>query len=159
MTKEIHMNTGDDKVRDQTLAIARSYMMLLKDRRFDEWIELWADDGTCEFPYAPEDRRLLQGKKPIYDYMTAYPEVMAIDSVADMRVHPMLNPEIAVVELAITGRALKTGRPYNQRYVIFIEAQRGKIWRYREYWNSSISTEAFGGVDPMQSKTDGARAT
>jgi ketosteroid isomerase-like protein len=153
------MSTTGNEVRDRTLAIARSYMMLLKDRRFDEWIELWADDGTCEFPYAPEDRRLLQGKKAIFAYMTSYPEVMAIDSVADMRVHPMLDPEIAVVELAINGRALATGRPYNQRYVIFFETKDGRIWRYREYWNSLISTEAFGGVDPWESKAEGAKAT
>ena len=151
------MATQDDKVREQTLGMARSYMVLLKDRRFDEWIELWADDGTCEFPYAPEGRRLLEGKQAIYAYMTSYPDVMAIDSVAEMRVHTMLNPEIAAVELAINGRALATGRPYNQRYVIFIEARGGKIWRYREYWNSLVAIEAFGGVDPWESKAEGAK--
>lgn len=151
------MRTPEEQVREQTLALARSYMMLLKDRRFDEWIQLWADDGICEFPYAPEGRRLLEGKKAIYTYMASYPEVMAIDSVAEMRVHPMLNPEVAAVELAINGRALTTGRPYNQRYVIFVEAKGGKIWRYREYWNSLVSIEAFGGIDPWQSKTEGAK--
>jgi len=152
------MNSGEDKVREQTLGIARSYMMLLKDRRFDEWIELWAEDGICEFPYAPEGRRLLEGKKAIYAYMTSYPEVMAIDSVAELRVHPMLNPEVAAVELAIKGRALTTGRPYNQRYVIFIETKGGRIWRYREYWNSLVSIEAFGGVDPWQSLPGSGKA-
>ena len=152
------MSPQDDKVRERTLELARSYMMLLKDRRFEEWAELWADDGTCEFPYAPEGRRLLEGKKAIYAYMTSYPDVMAIDSVAEMRVHPMLDPEVAAVELAINGRALTTGRPYNQRYVIFIEARGGKIRRYREYWNSLISIEAFGGVDPWQSKGQRAKA-
>lgn len=151
------MSAQDDKVREQTLALARSYMTLLKDRRFDEWIELWADDGICEFPYALEGRRLLEGKQDIYAYMTSYPELMAIDSVAEMRVHSMLDPEIAAVELAINGRALATGRPYNQRYVIFIEAKGGRIWRYREYWNSLISIEAFGGVDPWQAKAEGAK--
>ena len=152
------MSPQDDKVRERTLELARSYMMLLKDRRFEEWAELWADDGICEFPYAPEGRRLLEGKKAIYAYMTSYPDVMAIDSVAEMRVHPMLDPEVAAVELAINGRALTTGRPYNQRYVIFIEARGGKIRRYREYWNSLISIEAFGGVDPWQSKGESAKA-
>jgi len=152
------MSPQDDKVRERTLELARSYMMLLKDRRFAEWAELWADDGVCEFPYAPEGRRLLEGKKAIYAYMTSYPDVMAIDSVAEMRVHPMLDPEVAAVELAINGRALTTGRPYNQRYVIFIEARGGKIRRYREYWNSLISIEAFGGVDPWQSQGESAKA-
>jgi uncharacterized protein len=142
------MVTHDEQVREQTLKLLSSYQTLIVQRRFDDWIELWADDGVCEFPYAPEGRpRLLQGKKEIYAYMTAYPERIAIDSVAEMRIHPMLNPEAVVAELAINGRALTTGRPYNQRYVIVVEAKDGKVWRYREYWNPLISIEAFGGLD------------
>jgi ketosteroid isomerase-like protein len=147
------MATQDDKLREQTLALVQSYQTLIAQRRFDEWIELWAEDGSCEFPYAPEGRpQLLQGKKAIYDYMKAYPDRIAIDSVAEMRVHPMLNPEVVAVELAIKGRALHTGRPYNQRCVIVVEAKNGKIWRYREYWNPLISIEAFGGLDAWLSE-------
>jgi len=142
------MGTPDDAMREQTLALAQRYMTLLKDQRFDEWIELWAEDGICEFPYAAEGRpRALQGKDAIYAYMTEYPKAMAIDSVAEMRVHPMLNPEMVIVELAINGRALTTGRPYNQRYVIFVEARNGKIRGYREYWDALVGLEAFG-ADP-----------
>jgi ketosteroid isomerase-like protein len=142
------MATHEDEVRKRTLELVQSYRTLIMQRRFDQWIELWADDGTCEFPYAPEGRpRLLQGKEQIYDYMTAYPDRIAIDSVVDMRIHPMQNPEVVAAELAIKGRALTTGRPYNQRYVIVVEARDGRIWRYREYWNPLVSIEAFGGLD------------
>ena len=103
------MPTHDDEVRKRTLELVQSYQTLITQRRFGEWIELWADDGSCEFPYAPEGRpRLLQGKKEIYDYTTAYPDRIAIDSVAEMRVHPGLSPEVVVAELAINGRALST---------------------------------------------------
>ena len=142
------MVTNSDELRAQTLKLLQSHQALLVERRFDEWIELWAENGTCEFPYAPDGRpRLLQGRKAILAYMRGYPEWIAIDSIAEMRVHPMQDPRLAAVEMAIKGRALSTGRPYNQRYVIVVEARNGKIWRYREYWNPLITLQAFGELD------------
>jgi len=140
--------TDETGVREQTLQLAHSYQSLLSQQRFDEWIELWAEDGTCEFPFAHESRRrVYQGKREILAYMAATPGRIAIDALAEMRVHPMLDPEVAAVEFAINGRVLTTGRPYNQRYVAFLEAKNGKIWRYREYWNPVVSMEAYGGLD------------
>ena len=140
--------TQDVPVREQTLALVQSYQTLIAQRCFDQWIELWAEDGTCEFPYALEGRpRLLQGKDAIYRYMTTYADGIVIDAVEEMRIHPMLDPEMAAVELATAGRVLPSGRPYNQRYVVIFEAKNGKIWRYREYWNPLVSLEAYGGLD------------
>ena len=142
------MATDETGVREQTLQLAHSYQSLLSQQRFDEWIELWAEDGTCEFPFAHESRRrVYQGKREILAYMAATPGRIAIDALAEMRVHPMLDPEVAAVEFAISGRVLTTGRPYNQRYVAFLEAKDGKIWRYREYWNPLVSVEAHGGLE------------
>jgi ketosteroid isomerase-like protein len=143
---------SDDEVRERTLKLLQSYQSLLFERRFDEWIQLWADDATCEFPFAPEGPlRVFEGKEAILAHMSAYPEKIAIDSIEQMRIHPMLDPEIAAAELAIKGHAVATGRPYNQRYVIVVETRNGKIWRYREYWNPLISLEAFGDLKPRVS--------
>ena len=142
------MATDETGVREQTLQLAQSYQSLLSRQRFDEWIELWAEDGTCGFPFAHESRRrVYQGKREILAYMAATPGRIAIDALAEMRVHPMLDPEVAAVEFAVSGRVLTTGRPYNQRYVAFLEAKDGKIWRYREYWNPLVSVEAHGGLE------------
>ena len=47
------MTTPDDQaIRDQTVALMQAYQTLITEQRFDEWIELWADDGVCEFPFA-----------------------------------------------------------------------------------------------------------
>ena len=142
------MATDETGVREQTLQLAQSYQSLLSRQRFDEWIELWAEDGTCGFPFAHESRRrVYQGKREILAYMAATQGRIAIDAVTEMRVHPMLDPEVAAVEFAVSGRVLTTGRPYNQRYVAFLEAKDGKIWRYREYWNPLVSVEAHGGLE------------
>lgn len=37
-----------------------------------------------------------------------------------------------------------TGRRYQQEYVMRLEAQDGKIVRYREYWNPIPALEAWG---------------
>jgi uncharacterized protein len=142
------MATHDDEVRAQTLKLAESYQALLMQQRWDEWIELWADDGICELPYSPQGGpRLLQGKDAILAHMSSYPGKMAIDEVTDARVYPMLDPEIAAIEFAIKGRALTTGRPYNQRYVVMVETRTARIWRYREYSNPEVFVEAFGTSD------------
>jgi uncharacterized protein len=75
-------------------------------QRLDEWIELWAEDGICEFSYAVQGRpQVLQGKAAIYDYnVVAYSGKISIDSIAEMRVHPMLDPEGAAVQVAINGQ-------------------------------------------------------
>jgi hypothetical protein len=71
---------------------------------FLQW-GLRPDDGICEFPFGPESRKLAyKGKDEIYRYMTSYPEKMSIDSVTEMQIHLMLNPEQLVVELKISGR-------------------------------------------------------
>jgi hypothetical protein len=141
---ESAMSMNADDVRKNTLELVQSYQRLISQQRFDEWIELWAEDGTCEFPFAAEGvQRVYAGKAEILAYMAATAGKIAIDSIAHFRVHAMLDPEVAAVELAINGRAVATGRPYNQRYVAFVEVKNGKIWRYREYWNPLIALEAF----------------
>ncbi len=136
--------TDDESARQTTLTLMQKYQTLLTEARFDEWIELWADDGVCEFPFAsPERPRFLQGKEQILAYMTDYPSRISIDGVDELRVHPALDPNVVVVEMTIRGRAIETNKTYNQQYVIVAEAHDGKLAHYREYWNPLVSAEAL----------------
>jgi ketosteroid isomerase-like protein len=136
--------TDDESIRLETLTLMQQYQRLLTEARFGEWIELWADDGVCEFPFASPGRpRLLQGKEQILAYMTAYPSRIFIEGVDKLRVHPALDPNVVVVEMTIKGRAVETDKPYNQQYVIVAETRDGKLTHYREYWNPLVSAEAL----------------
>jgi ketosteroid isomerase-like protein len=136
--------TDDDGIRLETLTLMQQYQRLLTEARFGEWIELWADDGVCEFPFASPGRpRLLQGKEQILAYMTAYPSRIFIEGVDKLRVHPALDPNVVVVEMTIKGRVVETEKPYNQQYVIVAETRDGKLTHYREYWNPLVSAEAL----------------
>jgi hypothetical protein len=139
------MNSNDDERRAATLKLMGDYQTLIGQRRFDEWIELWAEDGVLEFPYAPAGRRhAYQGKADILAYMKHATGRVAADSVEQMRISPMLDPSMAVVELSFKGRALANDAPYNQSLVLFFEVQDGKLKRYREYWNPLATIDAIG---------------
>ena len=136
--------TDDEGIRLETLALMQQYQTLLTEARFGEWIELWADDAVCEFPFASPGRpRLLQGKEQILAYMTTYPSRIFIEGVDKLRVHPALDPNVVVVEMTIKGRAVETDKPYNQQYVIVAETRDGKLTHYREYWNPLVLAEAL----------------
>ena len=139
------MTLNDDERRAATQKLMAAYQTLLGQRRLDEWIELWADDGVLEFPYAPAGRRrAYRGKADILAYMKHATGRVAADSVEHMRVFPMLDPDLAVVELTIKGRVLANDAPYNQSFVIFFEVRDGKLRRHREYWNPLVSVDAIG---------------
>lgn len=142
------MGSNDDERRAETLKVMGDYQTLIDKGRLDEWIELWADDGVMEFPYGPAGRRrVYQGKADILAYMKHATGRVTADTVEHMRVSPMLDPGVAVVELSFKGRVLADDAPYNQSLVIFFEVADGKLRRYREYWNPLITIDAMGGRD------------
>jgi len=136
--------SDEQEVRNQTVAVMQAYQTLLTEQRFDEWIELWADDGICEFPFATEGRpKRLNGKREILEYMSRYPGRISLEGVDEFKVHLGLDPRVLVVEMTIRATATPTGRRYDQQLVIVGETNDGKLVHYREYWNPVIWAAAF----------------
>lgn len=138
---------GEDQ-HAETLKLMRDYQALITQQRLHEWIDLWAEDGVLEFPFAPTGRRrAYQGKADILAYMKQATGKFAVDSIEQMQIFPMRDPGMLVVELSIRGRALVNDAPYNQSLVIFFEVRDGKVRNHREYWNPLITIDALGGRD------------
>ena len=139
------MPDNDEALRAATVNIMIAYQTLISQKRFDEWIELWAEDGELDFPFAPAGRkRIYRGKREILAYMSGTTGKVAIDGTESMRLFPMQDPTMAVVELTIKGHVPASGAAYNQSYVLFFEVEDGKLKRYREYWNPLVSIDATG---------------
>lgn len=146
------MSSTDDDARAATLRLVSAYQTLLGQKRWDDWIALWVEDGELDFPFAPEGRqRRYRGRAEILAYMSATPGRVAVDAVDQARLFPMRDPTVAVAELTIRGHAPATGAPYNQSYVLFFETKGGKLWRYREYWNPLVAIDAMGGRETWAS--------
>ncbi len=96
-----------------------AYQALLGQKRWDEWIELWTEDGELCFPFAPLGRKsVYRGRPEILAYMSAVGRV-ALDALDTVRLFPMQDPHIAVAELTIKGHVPATSAPYNQSVSCF----------------------------------------
>ena len=146
--------SDDETLRKRTLSIVDAYQFLMAQQRWDEWIALWAEDGSLEFPFAPAPRpKIYVGRTAILNYMREAAGSFVIESVASRLVHPMLDPQTVCGEMTIKGRLRATGAPYDQQYVVFFEIVTGQIQRYREYWNPLIALAAYGGVEAWLAST------
>ncbi len=130
--------------------LVQSYLFLYAQQKWDAWIDLWAEDGVLEFPFAPPGRRSRYvGKADILAYMQATAARMGgrirSEGMDYFRLHPMLEPTTVCLEMAVKGRVLETDAPYVQTYISIIETKGGKIALYREYWNPLVSMDANGG--------------
>lgn len=143
--EEEHIVTDEvEERRRTTREVAEQYQALLVAQDWDRWIDLWSDDGTCEFPYAAEGSpERLEGRHAILEYMRAYPGRITIDGIDDVVMHETADGRRLIAEIAISGHATGTDRPYDQRYVVVFEVEHGKLVRYREYWNPLVLLEAF----------------
>jgi uncharacterized protein len=144
------MSQDAENERARIQQILQSYMVFYSQQRWDEWIDLWADDGVLEFPFAPAGRRSrYAGKSDILAYMKATAVRMAgrieVEGMEYFRTSPMLAPGTICLEMGVKGRVVETGAPYDQKYISIIETKGGKISLYREYWNPIASMDANGG--------------
>jgi hypothetical protein len=136
----------DDAVRAATLRLMSDYQRLISQPGDTGWIDLWAEDGVLEFPYAPAGRKsVYTGKAEIAAYMAHVSGRVKIDGLDSLQVFPMQDPRMAVVEMALRVHSPVTGDAYTQRYVAFFETKDGRLQRYREYWNPLVTIDAVGG--------------
>ncbi|GAB3483723.1 nuclear transport factor 2 family protein [Amycolatopsis cihanbeyliensis] len=118
-------------------------LMLAKDT--DAVAELWAEDGTAEFPFATGSApRRLAGRDQVRDYLARLPEVMDMREVPAITVHHTHQPDTVVVEFTGTGRTVRTGEPYRLDYIVVTTVQDGLITRYRDYWSPLATASATG---------------
>ncbi len=98
--------------------------------------DMFAEDGVLEYPYAPLGMRTpLVGRAAIVANFQIIRKWLRIDSVTEVVVHEMADPETIMIEFAGRGEGLITGEPYDQRYISVIRIRDGLIVQYKDYWN------------------------
>jgi uncharacterized protein len=115
------------------------------------WLELFDEAAVVEFPYAVAlgTPSRFEGKAAIDAYFSRAGSLFLDFRFRELRVHASEATGVAFAEGHGSARIATTGRPYEQDYVMVIEARDGKILRYREYWNPLPAIEAFGGQEAL----------
>lgn len=126
----------------------RRLLELLLAKDMDAVADLWAEDGTAEFPFAEgTSPRSLTGREAVRGYLAGYPDLMDVRAIATLTVRHTDQPDTIVVEFTADGRTVATGEPYQVDYITVLTTQEGLITRYRDYWNP-LAVASAGGVLP-----------
>ena len=114
------------------------------------FLEMVDEHAIMEFPYAPPGGvARLEGRDALASYLQGFPEILQIDRMTEPVVHRTLNPEVVILEFGCIGRGVRTGEPYNQRYISVITVKDGFIVHYADYWNPLIVLRATGGPNAL----------
>ncbi len=111
----------------------------LIDQSAGDFLDLFAEDGSMEFPYTlPGWPTRVDGHADLAAYLEPIANMFAVEMITDVVVHRSQDPIVTVVEYTISGHAIATNKHYNQRYIEVITLECGKIKNYRDYWNPLI---------------------
>ncbi len=129
------------------------FLDLMVQEDIPGWMELWHEEAVFEYPFAPPGfPQQVIGKQAIFENFKDFPNTIKFFEFTDVRMHSTLDPDTLIVEFACRGRAVATGRAYDQRYISVVQMTGGKISRYRDYWNPLILLKAFDGGDAFNTE-------
>lgn len=107
--------------------------------------EMLAEDAVFEFPYAPPGSvTRIEGRAKIAEHVALIGGLLEFGEMSLSALHHTTRSGAVILEFSCTGRAIETGKPYNQRYISVITIQNGLITHYADYWNPLVVIEALG---------------
>lgn len=116
----------------------------------ESFSDMCAEDVQFEAPYAPGGSKRISGRAEVANYMPVVPEFFSIDELVETAQYRSTDPEVVILEFyARNGVGVKTGLPYDQKYINVVRVRDGKIVEYRDYWNPSTVLDAAGGADAL----------
>lgn len=111
--------------------------------------DLWAPDGTMEFPFAPPGWPQPRSRDEVREYLRPYTDMVDLRAITHQVRHETTDPEVLIVEFGVDGVALATGKPYRIGYVAVVRVGEEGIVFYRDYWNALAVGLAQGRLDDM----------
>jgi uncharacterized protein len=100
------------------------------------FIDMMSEDFVMEFPYArPGMPTRVEGRAAVLAHLMKVGADVSVDSASNLVTHETTDPEVVILEFDGHGRSVRTGEPYEQRYISVIRARGGKIVHFKDYWN------------------------
>lgn len=131
-------------------ALLRTALEDLLDPTASSFVEMMDENSVMEFPYAPPGAtQRLNGRDALETHLSGFGEMLEIDRMTDLMVHRTHQPGVVILEFGCVGEGVKTGEPYNQRYISVITVRNGRIIHYRDYWNPLVVLSAVGDAEMM----------
>ena len=113
-------------------------------------VGLFHPEAVIHFPYAHSLGTKGHLTLPEYqDFLHHVLPSMPAIAFTNTQTYQTNDPEVVIMETHGKALIAATGQEYNQDYVMVVTFREGKIYHYKEYWNT-LALEAFG--SPAETK-------
>jgi len=109
------------------------------------FFDLLAEDVIFEFVISvPGYPQRVEGRRAVADLYRGYGNGMVLDSADGLAVHRDPETSVVVLEYAGHGRAVRTGRAYDNHFVSVITIKGRTVTRWRDYLDPVAVFQAIG---------------
>jgi uncharacterized protein len=142
-------NTSDFTALDPFFQIIQKGLEGLVDG--EHFFNLLAEDAVFEFVISvPGYPRRVVGRQAVADLYRGYGDVMVLHSTDGLAVHRDPETSVVVLEYAVHGRAVHTGRAYDNHFVSVITVKDRRVTHWRDYLDPVAVFEAIGWPTGLQ---------
>ena len=111
----------------------------------EHFFDLLAEDVVVEYVVSvPGYPRRIQGRRAVADLYRGYGDMMVLHSVDGLAVHHDRATSVVVLEYAVHGRAVHTGRAYDNRFVSVLTVKDRQVTHWRDYLDPVAVFQALG---------------
>ena len=116
----------------------------VSERRWDEVLELYAEDAVVEHPFDLPAPSRLEGREQLRGHFAAAVGMPVEMEARNVVVHETEDPEVIVAEFEYHGRGTTTGRTFTIAEIWVTRVRSGEIVASRNYGNHLAFADAAG---------------
>ena len=111
----------------------------------EDFFDTLAEDAVFEYVISvPSYPRRIVGREGVAELYSGYGETMVLHASDELAVHRDPKSSVVVLEYAVHGRAVRTGRAYDNHFVSVITIKDRKITHWRDYLDPVAVFDAIG---------------
>jgi ketosteroid isomerase-like protein len=110
----------------------------------DHYFDTISEDAVFEFRYIfPGWPQTLNGRDALMVLYAGYGNNIALQGADALVIHRSQDPRVVILEYEVHGKIVRTGAPYNNRFISVVTIERRKIVRWRDYMDSLTAMTAL----------------
>jgi ketosteroid isomerase-like protein len=113
----------------------------------EHYFDTIAEDALFEFLYDfPGWPKTIRGRANLMAAYSGYGKNIVIHRGDGLAVHPSRDGRVVTIEYEVHGTILKTGGPYDNRFIAVVTIENRQIVRWRDYMDSLSAWKALNNV-------------
>jgi uncharacterized protein len=117
----------------------------------EDFFDALAEDAVFEYVISvPGYPRRVVGREAVADLYRGYGEAIVLHGSDELAVHRDREASVVVLEYAVHGQAVRTGRAYDNHFVSVITITDRKITHWRDYLDPVAVFDAVGWPAPRR---------